>query len=105
MTEKNKEQPAPPRTRKQKLEDREPWMPVEFDKADANALQALERGEADADQQKRALWWVINKACMNYDQTFYPGGDEGRRLSDFAQGRRFVGLSIVKLLKLALSRM
>jgi hypothetical protein len=80
-------------------------MPVEYDKADANALQALQRGEADPEQQRRALDWIIHKACMTYDQTFFPGGAEGERYSNFAQGRRFVGTQIIKLLSLALSRL
>lgn len=106
MTNKDTEQPAAPKTRRQKLEEAEPWCDVQdWDKADANALQALERGEADPDQQRRALDWIITKACRTYDMTFFPGGLEGQRNSDLAQGRRFVGLQIVKLLKLALSRM
>lgn len=81
------------------------WLPVsDWELADAAAMQALERGEANAEQQKRALGWIINKASLTYESTYSPISD---RDSSFAQGRRFVGLQIVKLLKIstaALSR-
>jgi hypothetical protein len=53
------------------------------------AIQALARDPA----HKRALDWIIREACMTYDETFFP--DE--RNSAYAQGRRGVGLAIVKL--------
>lgn len=80
----------------------QPWMPVEYDIADAAAIQAIVRGDATADQQKRAIDWIINRACGTYDQTFFPGGAEGARNTDFAEGRRFAGNSIVKMTKLNL---
>ncbi len=87
--------------RKDKL-THEAWKPADWDLADASAVQALARGDASADQQKRALKWIIEGACSTYDLSYRPG-DEGRRDTDFAEGRRFVGLSIVKLLKVNLS--
>lgn len=81
------------------------WLPPKWDPADAAAIQALARGEADAHQQKRALDWIINAACATYDMSFQPGGEEGRRATDFAEGRRMVGSQIVKLIKVNLSRL
>jgi hypothetical protein len=75
------------------------WYPPAYEEADATALKALQFGEANPDQQKRALKWIIENAANTYDLSFRPGGEEGRRNTDFAEGRRFVGLEIVKLLK------
>lgn len=74
------------------------WLPVsDWELADVTALQAMERGDANADQQKRALAWIINKACLTYESTYSPVSAHD---SSFAQGRRFTGLQIVKMLKL-----
>ena len=67
---------------------------------DAAALQALERGEATEDQQKRALNWLVNQAAGTYQLAWEP---DNERASSFEAGRRFVGLKIVELLKLNLS--
>lgn len=77
--------------------------PPDYEVADAAAIQALHRGEATADQQRRALKWLIERAAGTYDQSYRPGADEGRRDSDFAEGRRFVGLQTVKLLRVNLA--
>jgi hypothetical protein len=77
---------------------REPWHPADWEPADATALQALERGEADAEQQKRALRWVVNAAAMTYDEPFVPGQPD---VSDYLAGRMSVGRQIVKLLKVS----
>ncbi len=79
-----------------------PWVPPAYDLADVAAIQALERGDATKEQQQRALKWVIEAACGTYDMSYRPG-EEGRRDTDFAEGKRFVGSQIVKLLKLNLS--
>lgn len=76
-----------------------PHLYCPYELSDVSALQALERGEADSDQQKRALAWVVNVASMTYQPTFMPDTHE----SAFAEGRRFVGLQTVKLLKVSLN--
>ena len=82
-----------------------PWAPADYEVADAAAIQALMRGDATEEQQQRALRYVIEVVAGTYEQTYWPGGDEGRRDSDFAEGRRFVGNTLVKLTKLNLSKM
>jgi len=67
---------------------------------DAAALQALARGDATPEQQQRALDWIINVGAATYQTTFHPESD---RASAFAEGRRYVGLQVVKLLKLQLN--
>jgi len=75
---------------------RQPWHPAEWEIPDAAALQAMSRGDATPEQQRRALAWIINHAAMTYDETFVPGQAD---VSDFLAGRRNVGTQIVKLLK------
>lgn len=86
-----------------KKPDHQPWMPVPYEEADASAIQALLRGDAEPHQQKRAMKWIIETASGTYDQSFFPGAEDGRRNTDFAEGRRFVGNSIVKLSRINLS--
>lgn len=71
-----------------------------FKKADAAAIQALEKGSASEAQQKRALWWIVNMACLTYDFCDKP---ESERLAAVFDGRRFAGLQIIKLLRVNLA--
>ena len=102
-----REQPAPPKPRptKDALLARGPWMPPQWDLADASAMQALARGEASPEQQRRALKWIVETGSGTYDVSYRPGGEEGRRDTDFAEGRRFVGLQLVKLLRADLAKL
>ena len=81
-----------------------PWMPVKYRKADAAALQAMRRGEATPDQQLRALEYIVETICDRNGMSFRPGGPEGARDTDFAEGRRFVGNQIVKLTNIPLNK-
>lgn len=78
----------------------QPWYPPAYTPADVHALKALRAGEATPDQQRRAVDWLIHKAAATYDQSFRPGSD-GDRATVFAEGRRFVGLQMVKLINLS----
>ena len=85
---------------KKEAKKSEAWYPPDWELADASAIQALEKGEATKEQQQRALKWIIEIASSTYDLSYRP---ESERDTAFAEGRRFVGLNIVKLLKLQLS--
>jgi len=78
-----------------------PYSPVTYTRADVSAIQALQRGNASADQQQRALQWLINNASRAYDLEYRPDS----RDHAFASGMRFVGLSIIKLLHLDLAKL
>lgn len=80
-----------------------PWVPPKYEIHDAVAIQAVAAGTANADQQRAAMHFIIESLAGAYNMTYCPGGDEGRRDSDFAEGRRFVGLQLVKLIKLNIS--
>lgn len=96
--------PKPPRKpARQAASDNAPWKPAKWELADASALQALIGGAATKDQQMRALKWVIESAAGTYDMSYRPG--DTSRDTDFAEGRRSVGLQIVKLLKMNLSEL
>jgi len=60
------------------------------------ALRAVERGEADPNQQKLALRLILLKLCGTYDQEFVPSHADQ---SAFRGGRGFVGKTAMKLLK------
>lgn len=73
-----------------------PFTPAVYELPDITSLQALQDGRADAEQQKRALAWIINNACGTYDLEYRTDP----RDHAFTSGRRFVGLQLVKMLKL-----
>ena len=77
----------------------EPWHPAPYDDADTYAIKALAAGVANEGQQKRALDWIVNTLCATYDLSYRPGSD---RDTAFAEGKRHVGLQLVKLVKLVL---
>jgi len=71
---------------------------AQWDLADCHAIKAVAAGTADEAQQKRAIEWIILKACRAYEVSFYPDDQGGARDTDFALGRQFVGQQIVKLI-------
>jgi hypothetical protein len=75
-----------------------PYVPPAYDLADAHAIRAVAEGRADPDQQKRAMRWIIEKACGTYEDSFRPEGDRDTIL---ACGRRFVGLRLVTIINLS----
>lgn len=72
--------------------------PPAWELPDASAIQALARGEADQLQQQRALNFILHNVCGTYDLDYRPDP----RDHAFVSGKRFVGLEIVKLIKLNL---
>ena len=79
---------------------REPWHPALWELADASAIQAMSRGEATADQQRRAIEWIVKSAAMTHDETFVAGQAD---VSAFLAGRRSVGNQVLKLLIINIS--
>jgi len=78
-----------------------PWLPPDYDPADISALQALVKGTASPEQQQRALNWIIYKAADTYGFTYR----QNDRDHAFADGRKFVGQQLVKLLSLNAAKM
>jgi hypothetical protein len=66
----------------------------DIDVSDAAAIKAMNIGAATPEQQKRALDWMLKKACII-------GGismDADPHRTAFNEGKRFVGASILYVL-------
>jgi hypothetical protein len=78
-----------------------PWqLPTTIQDADVFALQALARGTANAAQQQRVIVLIERKLCATDRMSFYPGAEDGRRASDFAEGKRWVGGQVRRMLNM-----
>lgn len=97
-------EPKPAKPVSQALRDNAPWKPPHWELADAKALQLLEKGTASPEMQQRALAYIVNVLCGTYELSYRPGAGDGERDTALAEGRRFVGLQVVKLLKTDLSK-
>lgn len=76
---------------------------IRYTDAEIGALQALERGDATPEQQKRALKWIVEEAGRRDSDAFLLEPEGGERASAFMAGRRFVALEILKLVHLSRS--
>ena len=77
-----------------------PWQIPRIDDADIFALQAIANGIASNAQQRRAYDYVIRALCETDRMTFWPGGEDGKRATDFAEGKRWVGLQLRRIEKM-----
>lgn len=80
-----------------RIPKKEAYAPPAWEDGDAFAIQAVAAGIANEHQQRRAFNWIIDAAAGTYDQSYRPDSPDQ---TAFAEGRRFVGLQIVKLLKI-----
>jgi hypothetical protein len=101
MAEQGKRVPAP----RKPPRPASSWLPVDWDLHHASAIQALARGDANEDQQRLALRWILVDACQVDEPSYCPGGEEGRRDTDHHEGRRWVGIQIRKLMNVAVSKL
>lgn len=76
------------------------WKPVDYGYSEVMALKGLAAGTADEAQQKLALDWLIRVACGAYELSYRSDQDGGERETAFAEGRRFVGLQVVKMVNM-----
>lgn len=72
------------------------WESAPFELPDAQALKALSNGEAEPQQQQRALRWIVHNVCRLNRLSYQPDSD---RATAFAEGRRFVGLQVMRLIQ------
>jgi len=98
MAEQPKGLMTHPKTARQVADDNPANRPIEWEPADATALQALVRGDCPPHLQQRAIKFIINMCGMR-DLSYRYGGLEGDRDTAFAEGKRFIGLQIGKLLE------
>ncbi len=74
----------------------------DWELADASAIKALHNGTADPVQQKRAMDWILKKACGLPEWAYQPGDSD--RDTNVALGRQLVGHLIMKLVHVNLSK-
>ena len=80
---------------------KDPWHPPDYDDQVIWAVRAFAKGEATQSQQQTVWeWWMYTTGASEEfaDLSFRPG-EEGRRATDFAEGKRFAGLQLRKLLR------
>jgi hypothetical protein len=82
------------------LPHKDPLERPDYTEAEIQAVRALRRGEASARQQVMALEWLI-RAAGTHDTSFRP---DGNNLTAFAEGKRFVGTTVVWMLNVADSK-
>lgn len=86
-----------------------PWKPVVvnvspvvgagiINKADAIAIRAVAQGDASPDQQKRAIEAIIGRIACTDDMSFRAEDHGGMFETAFAEGKRYVGLQIRKMI-------
>jgi hypothetical protein len=80
-----------------KLPASKPYSPFNWAPADVGAIKALATGTATPEQQKYALNLIVMDICGTYDMSYRP---DSQRDTDFAEGKRFIGNTLVKLTKL-----
>ncbi len=77
-----------------------PYLPASWDENIFMAFRAFAEGKANDGQQK-LVWQYVQYLCgvgAFQDLSWRPGGHEGERETSFAEGKRFVGLQLLKLL-------
>lgn len=90
----------PPRPKiKPREQPNHPWQFPKIDPADIFAIQAVAKGIANEGQQKRAFDYIVGALCETDRMTFWPGED-GRRATDFAEGKRWVGVQLRRIERL-----
>lgn len=61
------------------------------------AIRNLAKGEATPDQQKKAFRVIVEKIASTDDFSYRPDNMGGDRITNFNEGRRYVGLQVRKL--------
>lgn len=79
---------------------KQPWDAPDYDDDVIYAIRALSAGTAHPHQQQLAWEWfqyITTAGEMYADLSFRPGPD-GQRATDFAEGKRWVGMQVRKML-------
>jgi len=77
-----------------------PWDPIDLTRSELASIKAVADGVAQGEQQRIAFRAIQLKLCA-VDQasfTVLPGSEDGRRATDFAEGKRWVGLTLRQVL-------
>lgn len=87
----------PQRKTRRKEQASAPWQLPVTENPDIFALQAVAKGIANESQQKQAWDYITRKLCETDRMSFWPGGDDGRRATDFAEGKRWIGIQLRRI--------
>lgn len=74
-----------------------------YDEATAFAFKALASGTANDGQQKAVVDYILAVSGA-YDLSYRPDAMGGDRATAFAEGKRFVGLQLIKMMNLPVGR-
>lgn len=87
------------------LPKKEPHDPPDYDEDVVYAVRAVSLGSANEGQQKLFWTWLmyVTKASEEFQDMSYRPGETGVRAMDFAEGKRFVGMQVRKMLHPALT--
>lgn len=88
------------KTPRAKSQPDHPWQLPAITDGDVFALQALAKGVANEAQQKQGFDYIVRALCETDRMTFWPGGEDGKRATDFAEGKRWVGIQLRRIEKL-----
>jgi hypothetical protein len=79
-----------------------PWelLPHQLTPSGVYAIQALAQGMADANQQQLAWTFIREVLCACETMSFWPGAEDGRRASDFAEGKRWIAAQLRRISRL-----
>ena len=78
-----------------------PYAPAKYEAEHASAAQLLVQGECPEHLQKEFMRWLIEDVAGTYDQSYRVDPYN----TAFAEGKRFVGNTVVKMLKLRASKL
>jgi hypothetical protein len=82
----------------------EPWASPDYELPDVAAIQALYHGSASAEQQRAAFAFLVQRICGIGEPSFRPPEIDPRGLAmAFAEGKRFVGLQLMKFAQMNLA--
>jgi hypothetical protein len=71
-----------------------PWDEVPLSNTELASIKAVHDGVANPDQQRIAFRTIVDKLCNVRGLSFAAGGEEGRRATDFSEGKRWVGATL-----------
>lgn len=86
-------------TTKPRAKTPQPWQLPVLEDADIFAVQALAQGVGGKAEQLRA-WAFIRKLAAADLMSFWAGGEDGRRATDFAEGKRWVADQLRRISRL-----
>lgn len=89
--------PTSPARRRTPQEEYLPHVPPAVTRRVAVATKALAAGNADPQQQIFMFNYIVRDLCKTFDLSYRPGEIDAQRATDFAEGKRWVGLRLVHL--------